>query len=149
MQRRTLIRTIFMAAIAVLGTASSVFAQTGSVAPPAGKQGVVIQVSDDSTKTWNQALNVIRNIQAAYGKDKVDIELVAFGNGIGILKADSTLANRIDDTVASGTHVYACENTMRGRKLQKDDMNPKISYVPAGVIEIIEKQKAGWSVVRP
>lgn len=149
MQRRTLIQTIFIAAIAVLGMTPSAFAQIGKVAPPAGKQGVVIQVSDDDPKTWNQALNVIRNIQSAYGKDKVDVELVAFGNGIGILKADSTLANRIDDTVASGTHVYACENTMRGRKLQKDDMNPKISYVPAGVIEIIEKQKAGWSVMRP
>jgi intracellular sulfur oxidation DsrE/DsrF family protein len=149
MQRRTLIQTILIAALAVLGTTTNLYAQTGNVAPPAGKQGVVIQVSDDGPKTWNQALNVIRNIQAAYGKDKVDIELVAFGNGIGILKADSTLANRIDDTLASGAHVYACENTMRGFKLSKDDMNPKIAYVPAGVIEIIEKQKAGWSVVRP
>jgi intracellular sulfur oxidation DsrE/DsrF family protein len=149
MQRRNLIQTIMVAAIAVFGTTSSAFAQTGNVPPPAGKQGVVIQVSDDNPKTWTQALNVVRNIQKSYGKDKVDIELVAFGLGIGILKADSTLANRIDDTIASGTHVYACENTMRGFKLSKDEMNSKIAYVPAGVIEIIEKQKAGWSVVRP
>jgi intracellular sulfur oxidation DsrE/DsrF family protein len=92
---------------------------------------------------------VVRNIQKAYGKDKVEIELVAFGHGIGILKADSVIANRVDDTVASGAHVYACENTMRGYKISKDEMNPKIAYVPAGVIEIIEKQKAGWAVVRP
>jgi intracellular sulfur oxidation DsrE/DsrF family protein len=149
MQRRTLSQTILIAAFVVLGTISGAFAQIGKVPTPAGKQGVVIQVSDDSPKTWNQALNVIRNIQAAYGKDKVDIELVAFGNGIGILKADSVVANRIDDALGAGTHVYACENTMRGRKLQKDDMNPKISYVPAGIIEMIEKQQAGWSVVRP
>jgi intracellular sulfur oxidation DsrE/DsrF family protein len=149
MQRRTLSQTILIAAFVVLGTISGAFAQIGKVPPPAGKQGVVIQVSDDSPKTWNQALNVIRNIQAAYGKDKVDIELVAFGNGIGILKADSVVANRIDDALGAGTHVYACENTMRGHKLQKDDMNPKISYVPAGIIEMIEKQQAGWSVVRP
>ncbi len=149
MQRRTLIQTMLIAVLAIFGTTSGVLAETGRVAPPAGKEGIVIQVSDDDPKTWNQALNVIRNIQQAYGKDKVVVELVAFGHGIGILKADSTLANRIEDTVASGAHVYACENTMRGRKLHKDDMNPKISYVPAGVIEVVEKQKAGWSVVRP
>lgn len=149
MQRRTLIRSILFAALAAFGVGSVAAADIGARPPAAGKQGIVIQVSDDNPKTWNQALNVVRNIQKSYGKDNVEIELVAFGHGIGILKADSTLANRIDDTVASGTHVYACMNTMRGRKLTKDDMNPKIAYVPAGVIEIIEKQKAGWTAIRP
>ena len=149
MERRTLIGGFLFAALALLGVGSAAAADIGARPPEAGKQGVVIQVSDDDPKTWNQALNVIRNIQSAYGKDKVEVELVAFGHGIGILKADSTLANRIDETVASGTHVYACQNTMRGRKLTKDDMNPKIGYVPAGVIEIIEKQKSGWATMRP
>jgi intracellular sulfur oxidation DsrE/DsrF family protein len=144
-----LIRVMAFAALASLGLASTAFAEPGKVAPPAGKEGIVIQVSDDNPKTWAQALNVVRNIQNAYGKDKVQVELVAFGRGIGILKADSTLANRVDDTVAAGTVVYACMNTMRGYKISKDDMNPRIAYVPAGIIEIIEKQKAGWAVVRP
>jgi len=68
----------------------------------AAKPGVVIQVSDDSPKTWNQSLNVVKNLQSAYGKDKVDIELVVFGNGSGLLKFDSPLANRIDETLGSG-----------------------------------------------
>jgi intracellular sulfur oxidation DsrE/DsrF family protein len=42
-----------------------------------------------------------------------------------------------------------CENTMRGQKLTKADMHPKIGYVKAGVIEIIEKSRQGWTVVRP
>lgn len=113
------------------------------------KERVVIQVSDGDPKTWNQALNVMKNIQEAYGKDKVDVRLVVFGNGIGMLKMDSEVGNRIDDALQSGAHVYACENTMRGRKLAKDDMLGKIGYVPAGVIDIITKQKEGWPVVRP
>jgi len=28
-------------------------------------------------------------------------------------------------------------------------MLPKIGYVKAGVIEIIEKQKQGWAAIRP
>lgn len=113
------------------------------------KQQVVIQVSDGDPKTWNQALNVIKNIQQAYGKGKVDVELVVFGNGIGMLKMDSEVGNRIDETLKSGAHVYACQNTMRGRKLVKEDMLASIGYVPAGIIEIIKKQKQGWAVVRP
>jgi len=113
------------------------------------KEKVVIQVSDDNPKTWNQALNVVRNIQKSYGKDNVEVEVVAFGYGIGMLKMDSTVGNRIEDTLKSGARVYACENTMRGQKLSKDDMLSRIGYVPAGIIEIIAKQKQGWAVVRP
>jgi len=139
---RHLIRYALVAAVAAFAMAPAAFAQST-------KERVVIQVSDDDPKTWNQALNVVRNIQASYGKDKVDVEVVVFGHGIGLLKYDSPLAGRIDDTLASGAQVLACENTMRGRKLAKSDMHTKIGYVPAGVIEIIEKQKAGWSVIRP
>ncbi|MFN7085399.1 MAG: DsrE family protein [Burkholderiales bacterium] len=113
------------------------------------RQKVVIQVSDGDPRTWNQALNVIKNIQEAYGKDKVDVELVVFGNGIGMLKMDSEVGNRISDTMESGAKVLACENTMRGRKLVKEDMLASIGYVPAGVVEIITRQKQGWAVIRP
>lgn len=113
------------------------------------KPGVVIQVSDDNPKTWNQALNVVKNVQAEYGKDKVNVEVVVFGLGSGMLKFDSALAGRIDETLDTGAQVLMCENTMRGQKLGKEDMHPKIGYVKAGVIEIVEKSRKGWTVVRP
>jgi intracellular sulfur oxidation DsrE/DsrF family protein len=134
----------------VLAAAVAAFAAApGAMAQQGAKLGVVIQVSDDDQKTWNQALNVVRNIHAEYGKDKVDVEVVVFGNGIGLLRDESPLANRIEDTLASGAAVVMCENTMRARKVTKNDMLPKIGYVKAGVIEIIEKQRAGWAVLRP
>lgn len=133
-----------------LVVASTILAAGAPVAlAEMAKQGVVIQVSDGDPKTWNQALNVVKNVQAEYGKDKVDVEVVVFGYGSGLLKFDSPLANRIDDTLASGAQVVMCQNTMRGQKLTNADMHPKIGYVKAGVIEIIEKSKQGWTVVRP
>ncbi|MFN6961211.1 MAG: DsrE family protein [Rhodocyclaceae bacterium] len=124
-------------------------ALSGAALAEGGKPGVVVQVSDDSVATWNQALNVVKNIQAEYGKDKVDIELVVFGNGVGLLKFDSQLANRVDETLASGAKVLMCQNTMRARKLTAEDMHAGIGFVKAGVVEIIEKQRQGWAVIRP
>ncbi|MDP2825936.1 MAG: DsrE family protein [Sulfuritalea sp.] len=141
MIRRTFVQLVLAATMLAVGAPAA-------IAEPA-KKGIVIQVSDSDTKTWNQALNVIKNIQAEYGKDKLDVELVVFGNGSGLLKFDSPLANRIDETLASGAKVSMCENTMKGQKLVAADMHPKIGYVKAGVIEIIEKSKQGWTVVRP
>lgn len=112
------------------------------------REHVVIQVSDDNVKTWNQALNVVKNLQAAY-KGNVDVEVVAFGNGIGMLQMDSAVGNRVNETIAGGTKVVACQNTMKGHKLKPDDMLTKIGYVPAGVVEIVKKQNAGWAIIRP
>lgn len=142
-------RAVLAFVVAAVAGLATLHAGSAGAQGAGGKPGVVIQVSDGDPKTWNQALNVVRNVQEEYGKGKVDIEVVVFGNGAGLLQFDSPLASRIEDTLAAGANVYMCENTMRGRKLTRQDMLPKIGYVKAGVIEIIEKQKQGWAVVRP
>ena len=45
--------------------------------------------------------------------------------------------------------VVACENTMRGAKLTKDDMLHGVAYVGAGVVEIMQRQQQGWAYLRP
>lgn len=113
------------------------------------KQKLVVQVSDGDPKTWNQALNNMKNVQRALGKDKVDIELVVYGHGIGMLKMESVVGNRVDEAVANGVTVVACEETMQGQKLTKGDMLKSIGYVPGGVIELMTKQQQGYAYIRP
>jgi len=139
---------VALASFSLLGLAAGA-AAADAPKQSAEKQRVVLQVSDDNPKTWNQALNVIENVQQAYGKENVDIKLVALGYGIGILLLDSPNGGRVQDALKSGAQIAACEVTMGRRKLSRDDMLPNISYVPAGVIEIIQAQKQGWTVIRP
>jgi uncharacterized protein len=113
------------------------------------KQKLVVQVSDNDPKKWNLALNNMKNVQDALGKDKVDIELVVYGPGIDMLKLESTAGNMVNDAVANGINVVACENTMDAQKLTKSDMLKSISYVPAGVIELMKKQQQGYAYLRP
>jgi intracellular sulfur oxidation DsrE/DsrF family protein len=115
----------------------------------ADKTKVVIQVSTNDPATWSLALNNAQNIQKDVGKDNVDIEIVSFGPGIGMLKAESEVANRIAEAVDSGMQVMACQNTMRSQKLSKEDMSSKVGYVPSGVVEIIRRQQQGYAYLRP
>ena len=124
------------------------------VAPAQAQQApararVVMQVSDNDPGKWNLALNNARNLQADLGAANVDVEIVAYGPGIGMLKADSVVANRISEALGAGVAVVACENTMRGQKLAKEDMLPKVGYVSAGVVELMQKQQLGWAYIRP
>jgi hypothetical protein len=110
---------------------------------------IVIQVSDNDPTKWNLALNNAKNLQDDVGAANVDIEIVAYGPGIGMLKLESPTASRVADAMKANVKVIACENTMRGQKLTRDDMQSAISYVPAGVTEIMTKQSQGWAYLRP
>ena len=134
-------------ALAVLALSSPTLAAKKK-APPEKPNQVVLQVSDADPAIWNQALNVARNIQNAYGKDKVKVEIVAFGNGIDMVKFDATVANRVTEASGNGVAVIACENTMKARKLNNEDINASVGRVPAGVIEIVTRQREGWSYIK-
>ena len=120
-----------------------------ALAAPAAQNRVVMQVSDNDPAKWNLALNNARNLQADLGSNNVEIEIVAYGPGIGMLKADSVVGNRVGDALGSGVKFGACENTMRSQKLEKADMLKGIDFVAAGVVEIMQKQQQGWSYLRP
>lgn len=142
MNRRNLFLTLAVAGATLMATGCA-------STPPAPKPQIVMQVSDGDAAKWNLALNVAGNAQKELGADKVDVKIVAFGPGVGMLKFDAVTANRVNAAIKSGVEVVACENTMSAQKLVKADMHPAISYVPAGVIEIMNRQNEGWAYVRP
>ncbi|HUX91933.1 MAG TPA: DsrE family protein [Gallionellaceae bacterium] len=113
------------------------------------KEGVVVQVSDADPAKWNLALNNVKNVQQMLGADKVNAEIVVYGPGIAMLKMDSAVAGRIEEAKKANITIVACENTMKGMKLTKEDMLPNTSYVPAGVVELMKKQKEGYAYIRP
>ncbi|MBE0549545.1 MAG: DsrE family protein [Rubrivivax sp.] len=118
-------------------------------APAERPHKVVLQVSDADPAKWNLALNNARNVQQDLGSDKVAIEIVAYGPGIGMLKLESVAGARVSEAMASGMSVVACENTMRNQKITRDDMLPKIGYVGAGVVQLMARQKEGYAYIRP
>ncbi len=131
-----------MAALALPGTHSA-HAQT------AARSKVVFQVSDADPAKWNLTLNNVKNVQTDLGAANVDVEIVAYGPGLGMLKVDSVAGNRVAEALGAGVSVVACENTMKNQKVSRDDMLPKIGYVDAGVVQLMKRQQQGWAYVRP
>ena len=113
------------------------------------KAKIVLQVSDNDPAKWNLALNNARNAQDDLGKDNIDIEIVVYGPGIHMLRMDATTATRATQAIQSGISIVACENTMTAQKINKADMHDAISYVPAGVIQLMKRQQQGWAYIRP
>ena len=141
---------MFVRTLAVLALVCVVAEPLATAAQPVPQRNrVVIQVSDGDAAKWNLALNNARNLQTDLGSGNVDIEIVAYGPGIGMLKLDSPVANRVGEAKDAGVKVMACENTMKAQKLARADMLDGIGYVGAGVVEIMQKQQEGWVYLRP
>jgi intracellular sulfur oxidation DsrE/DsrF family protein len=115
----------------------------------ATKQRVVIQVSDNDPAKWNLALNNARNLQVDLGKGNVEVELVAYGPGLPMLKSESAVSGRLAQALDAGVTLLACENTMRNTKVGKDELYYGIGYVPAGVTHLVKRQGEGWAYIRP
>jgi intracellular sulfur oxidation DsrE/DsrF family protein len=141
MNRRTLLGLLG------LGAAAPALAQQKE--PAARKNRVVLQVSDNDPARWNLALNNAKNVQADLGKDKVQIEIVAYGPGLAMLKAESPVEARLAGALDDNVGLIACENTMHNQKLTRNDMYSGIAYVPAGVTHLMKRQQEGWAYIRP
>lgn len=113
------------------------------------KSKVVLQVSDNDPAKWNLALNNASNLQKDVGKDNIEIQIVAYGPGINMLKAESEVGNRVQEAKDAGIKTVACMNTMRKANLKQDDMLPSIGFVPSGVVELMKKQEQGYAYLRP
>lgn len=116
-----------------------------ALAASRAKERVVIQVSTPDPKMWNQALNAIENLRELYGTDSVEVELVALGHGLSMLKLESTQGPRVAAALAmNDVHISACQVTMRRQKLTKEDLLPNLGFVPSGLGQIIKRQREGW-----
>lgn len=96
---------------------------------------------------------VLRNINNALEdprlKGKLQVELVAFGNGVEVFKKANHYDTLLTALQKKGVILAQCENTIREKHISKDELWPFVSYVPSGNGEIIIRQYQGWAVVHP
>jgi len=118
---------------------------------------VAIHVDEADPKRMNMALNNIKNVRKYYDSvgEKVIIELVAYGPGLHMLRADTspvatriaTMALQMDNLVFS-----ACGNTHRAMSKKagkKVELLSEATMVQSGVVQLIALQEKGYSYVRP
>jgi len=120
-----------------------------SLAQAPAKHKVVLQMNVSDADSWNQLFGNIGNVQNAFKKDGVQIEVVFYGKGItALLKTNAAYEERLKKAAADGVILAACQNSMRLRKIVSADIFPFSTEVDSGVAELVRKQEAGFSYIR-
>ena len=116
------------------------------------KHKVVVQSSSSDPELQGLALVIAGNLQKHYGMDNVDIEVVAYGPGLGILAADSPNAAKVKSLLDHNIKFSACEGTLKFME-SNNGKRPKlvagVGVVPDGVVRVIELQEQGYTYVYP
>ena len=146
---KRLAATLALVASTLLAGGVAASAHAEQAANAKGKYQIVIQVTESNPQTWNLALNNAFAFQRNVGKDNAQIEIVAIGPGLNMLKSESKVTDRIGQALDKSIDVVACGETMHAMKLGKNDLIGGVRVVPGGLIEIANKQREGWIYYRP
>lgn len=116
------------------------------------KHKVVVQSSNSDPELQGLALVIAGNLQKHYGMDNVDIEVVAYGPGLGILTVDSPNAAKVKSLLDHNIKFSACEGTlkfMEANSGKRPKLVAGVGVVPDGVVRVIELQEQGYAYVYP
>ena|ERR1043165_5312810 len=145
-----MLRRLATAAALSLALATSALAADGKT------HRIALQVDQNDPAVMNMVLNNASNVMEHYrGKgEDVDVEIVAYGPGMHMLRADtSPVADRIKQLKQIGKVQFsACNNTKQNMEKTEGhaiSIVPEATVVPSGVVRLMELQEQGWSYVRP
>jgi hypothetical protein len=118
---------------------------------------LVVQVDVNDPAVMNLALNNVSNVAQHYSAigQKVEIEVVAFGPGLNMLRDDtSPVKARVKSMSETMPQLAfsACGNTRENMTKAEAKDIPLVSQakvVKAGVVRLMELQEQGWSYLRP
>ncbi len=140
----------------VTAAALSLALATSALAADGKTHRVAIQVDQNDPAVMNMVLNNATNVIEYYRakNEDVDVEIVAYGPGMHMLRADtSPVQDRIKKLKEMGKVQFsACNNTKQNMEKTEGhaiSIVPEATIVPAGVVRLMELQEQGWSYVRP
>ena len=80
---------------------------------------------------------------------KIKIELVAFSAGTDAYMKGGKYEEDLKALVEKGVIVVQCNNTLKERKISRDQIYDFIGIVPSGNGELILRQAEGWAIIKP
>lgn len=108
---------------------------------------IIFQLTSSDTLSHKALMKQLNNILTVAPSTK--IEVVCHGPGLDMLLSNkTTVREKVKAAKNRGVEFMACEFSIKERKLLKEDIITEAGFVPAGIIEIISKQEAGWSYIK-
>ena len=114
----------------------------------------IFPLTSDNEAEISHVLSSASNVMKFYGPEKCEIIIVCYSKGIKTILAKSHFLNkdipkRVRSLMTYDVGFVGCKNSMRTFGIVKKDLMKGVEIVTAGIVELIERQKSGWTYIRP
>lgn len=75
------------------------------------------------------------------------IEVLINGEAVAAAQAHSNVDLNV--LTELGVVVNVCENSLAQRHIEKETLQPRVGTVPVGVVELAQRQAAGYAYIKP
>ena len=113
--------------------------------PKGEKMKVIFHV--DEPEKWQLALENVRNFLNA--EPEAEIEVLANSAGVKFYIQEASTNDLFVELVGEGVLFAACNNALRKFGFRKEELPKAVSVVPAGVVELAERQEKGFAYIKP
>ncbi len=112
---------------------------------------LVINIHVSDKDTVSHTIGSIYNILKEYPSESLKVAVVLYGKGMRVVKKDydKEILNKIKSLMEYDVEFVGCRNTMETMKWKDNDFIDGMDFVQAGIVEIIERQTAGYVAVTP
>ena len=137
---------------------TSLFAETELTEPKPSMlnpRKFVFPITTSDESEISHVLSSVSNVVKFYGVDKSEVVIVAYSKGIKSLVKepkffDKEIQKRLKSLMLYDNVTFvACNNTMKTYQISQKDLLKDVEVVTAGIVEIIERQLAGYIYIRP
>jgi hypothetical protein len=111
----------------------------------------VIRLNIANIEDVNHMLSSVNNVLKAYPTEAIKIAVVTYAQGVRAVRNDydpDTL-KRIKSLMEYEVEFVVCRNTMDTMGWKDEEFLKGVSFVQAGIAEVIERQVDGWIGVTP
>lgn len=130
--------------------AASLYPVAVPAEPTQSQYRVVFQLDSGGDGAIKKTLTNIENLlNDPRLKGKVAVELVANSKGYQVYDKNNGFGERLLKLKEHGVILAQCANTLRELHVDRKDLYPFITIVPAGVGEITLRQAQGWAYIHP
>lgn len=111
---------------------------------------VVMHLNSGDEKVQRGALNNIRHLYQELGRERLQLELVVHGAGLGLLTKKTALGAELAQLKADyGVRYTACSNTMKAMKVTREDLLDEVGDTVPAMVRLMERQEQGWVYIKP
>ena len=108
---------------------------------------VVIDVTSEDTLVHQMVVRWLGEITA---DPKAQVEVVFYSGSLPMVTRDRSVVSKqiVEYAARPNVSMKVCEQTLKRKKVGKDQLLEGVATVPDGIYEIVQRQHEGWGYIK-